>query len=59
MPLTLTTVPHTDDKGEFRAFLKADSDVQARLTPAEIDECFDLEHALRYAEQLVERAISS
>ena len=46
-------------EGEFRAFLKADSDVQARLTAAEIDECFDLEHALRYAEQLVERAISS
>jgi adenylosuccinate lyase len=46
-------------EGEFRSFLKADTDIQALLQPAEIDECFDLDHALRYAETLVERAIAS
>jgi adenylosuccinate lyase len=46
-------------EGAFRAFLKADADVAGRLTEAEIDECFDLQHALRYAERLVERAIAS
>jgi adenylosuccinate lyase len=44
-------------EGAFRSFLKADADVTSRLTPAEVDECFDLSHALRYAEQIVERAI--
>jgi adenylosuccinate lyase len=44
-------------EGEFRALLGADSDVSARLTPSELDGCFDLEHALRYAEVLVERAM--
>ncbi len=43
-------------EGEFRALLGADSDISSRLTPSELDGCFDLEHALRYAEQLVERA---
>jgi adenylosuccinate lyase len=43
-------------EGEFRALLAADVDVSSRLTPSELDACFDLEHALRYAEQLVERA---
>jgi adenylosuccinate lyase len=43
-------------EGEFRALLGADSDISSRLTPSELDACFDLEHALRYAEQLVERA---
>ena len=46
-------------EGAFRTFLKADADIQARLTAAEVDDCFDLQHALRYAEQLVERAIAS
>jgi adenylosuccinate lyase len=43
-------------EGEFRALLGADTDVSSRLTPSELDGCFDLEHALRYAELLVERA---
>jgi adenylosuccinate lyase len=43
-------------EGEFRALLGADADVSSRLTPSELDACFDLEHALRYAEELVERA---
>jgi adenylosuccinate lyase len=43
-------------EGEFRALLGADADISSRLTPSELDACFDLEHALRYAELLVERA---
>ena len=46
-------------EGAFRGFLKADPEVAAQLSALEIDECFDLEHALRYAERLVERAISA
>src|SRR6478609_6186044 len=44
-------------EGQFRALLGADSDVSARLSAAELDECFDLEHSLRFAEQIVDRAI--
>jgi adenylosuccinate lyase len=43
-------------EGEFRALLGADADVSSRITPSELDACFDLEHALRYADELVERA---
>jgi adenylosuccinate lyase len=43
-------------EGEFRALLGADSDIASRLTPDELGGCFDLEHALRYSELLVERA---
>jgi adenylosuccinate lyase len=46
-----------DGAGDFRALLGEDADVSARLSPSELDACFDLEHALRYAERLVERAI--
>jgi adenylosuccinate lyase len=45
--------------GDFRALLGDDTDVTSRLTPSELDECFDLEHALRYAETIVERAIGA
>jgi adenylosuccinate lyase len=44
--------------GEFRALLGADVDVMAKLSQAELDRCFDLDHALRWAETLVERAIA-
>jgi len=44
--------------GDFRELLAADADVAALLTPAEIDRCFDLGHALRWCETLVERAIA-
>ncbi len=46
-------------EGAFRGFLKEDGEISALLQPSEIDECFDLEHALRYATKLVERAINS
>ncbi len=44
-------------EGQFRALLGADADVSARLSAAELDECFDLEHSLRFAERIVDRAI--
>jgi adenylosuccinate lyase len=44
-------------EGDFRALLGADADVSSRLTAAELDACFDLHHALRYAEKLVDRAL--
>jgi adenylosuccinate lyase len=43
-------------EGEFRTLLGEDADISSRLTPGELTACFDLEHALRYAELLVERA---
>jgi adenylosuccinate lyase len=46
-------------EGQFRSLLGADEDVAARLSAAELDECFDLEHSLRFAEQIVDRAIRS
>jgi adenylosuccinate lyase len=46
-------------EGAFRDFLKGDAEVGALLSASEIDACFDLDHALRYAERLVERAIAS
>ena len=46
-------------EGDFRALLGADSEISSRLTPAELDACFDIDHALRYAEKLVDRALRS
>jgi adenylosuccinate lyase len=46
-------------EGSFRDFLKEDTELTALLTPGEVDECFNLEHALRYAQTLVQRAIDA
>jgi adenylosuccinate lyase len=46
-------------EGEFRALLEADAELRALVAPSELAECFDLEHALRWADQLVERALKS
>ena len=46
-------------EGAFRALLGEDPDVSSRLSPAELDRCFDLEHALRWADEIIERAIAS
>ena len=43
--------------GRFRALLGADKDVAERLTPAQLDACFDLEHHLRHAPFILERAL--
>jgi adenylosuccinate lyase len=44
-------------EGVFRELLGADPDVSSRLTPGELDACFDLGHTLRFAETIVERAV--
>jgi adenylosuccinate lyase len=44
--------------GGFKQNLLGDADVRARLSADEIERAFDLEHALRYAEALVERAVA-
>lgn len=46
-------------EGEFRALLGADTGITEHLSSDELDRCFDLEHALRWAEDIVERAIAS
>ena len=44
-------------EGQFRALLAGDADVSKLLSSADLDEAFDLEHSLRFAEQIVDRAI--
>lgn len=44
--------------GSFRENLAADADVSARLPRPKLDALFDLEHALRHAPTIVERALS-
>jgi adenylosuccinate lyase len=46
-------------EGVFRELLGGDGEISQLLTPGDLDECFDIEHALRYADTLVERAIRS
>ena len=43
--------------GRFRALLGADPDVASRLDAAALDACFDLEHHLRHAPAILERAL--
>jgi adenylosuccinate lyase len=42
-------------EGDFAALLKADSDVTAKLSNAEIDSIFDLGHHLRYVDTIFDR----
>jgi adenylosuccinate lyase len=46
-------------EGDFRRLLGDDPEISSRLSPADVDACFDIEHALRYAEKLVDRALKS
>jgi adenylosuccinate lyase len=43
--------------GSFRENLAADADVSAKLPRAKLDALFDLDHALRHAPTIVERAL--
>ena len=43
--------------GRFRALLGADPEVSARLDAAALDGLFDLEHHLRHADAILQRAI--
>jgi len=45
--------------GAFKTNLLADADVTAKLSVKDIERAFDLGHALRFAETIVERALSS
>ena len=45
-------------EGAFRALLGADADISAKLTAAEIDRAFDLQHHLRHAGSIVDRALA-
>jgi len=44
-------------EGAFRALLAGDPDIAARLSAAEIDRAFNLEHHLRFAGLVVDRAL--
>ena len=46
-------------EGGFRALLGADEDIHGRLDGTALDACFDLDHALRHADALVDRALSA
>ncbi len=43
--------------GRFRELLGADRDVTSRLSTADLDACFDLDHHLRHAPAILERAL--
>ena len=43
--------------GSFRENLAGDADVSARLSRAQLEQLFDLDHALRHAPEIVERAL--
>jgi len=45
-----------EEHGDFRQNLESDVDVSRLLSPSEIAQAFDLEHALRYAQEIVDRA---
>jgi len=45
-------------EGSFRALLGADAELAAKLSPAEIDKAFDLEHHLRHAGAIIDRALA-
>jgi len=45
-------------EGGFRELLKGDPDIAARLDASALDACFDLGHALRHADALVDRALA-
>jgi len=45
-------------EGRFRDFLAADTDVSAKLSKQKLDLLFNLDHALRHASTIVDRALS-
>jgi adenylosuccinate lyase len=47
-----------EGKGSFRALLGGDPDIAARLNAGEIDRAFDLEHHLRHAGAIIDRALA-
>jgi adenylosuccinate lyase len=43
--------------GRFRELLGDDADIKPRLDAKALDDCFDLEHHLRHAPEILERAL--
>ena len=48
-----------EEQGDFRSLLKADPEIGALLSAADIDRAFDLEHHLRHTGAIIDRALSS
>jgi adenylosuccinate lyase len=46
-------------EGRFRDLLGADPEITSRLSPAEIDRAFNLEHHLRHASAIIDRALGA
>jgi len=46
-------------EGRFRDLLLADIDIMAKLSASDIDRAFDLDHHLRFAGEIVDRALES
>jgi adenylosuccinate lyase len=46
-------------EGALRKLLGEDPEVTSRLGAADLDRCFDMAHAIRWADAIIERAISS
>jgi adenylosuccinate lyase len=47
-----------DEGGDFKSLLAADPEVHGRLPAGALDAAFDLEHHLRHADRIVDRALS-
>ncbi len=47
-----------EGQGKFRGNLGADPEIGAKLSPEEIDRAFDLAHHLRYAGEIIDRALA-
>jgi adenylosuccinate lyase len=45
-----------EDGANFRSVLLADSEITSRMTEREIDLCFDMEHHLRFVDEIFEKA---
>ena len=46
-----------DEGGDFKALLAADNEVSARLPAGALDAAFDLQHHLRHADRIIDRAL--
>jgi adenylosuccinate lyase len=46
-------------EGDFKALLGEDPDVKSRLATGELDKCFDLGHALRWSDEIIQRAVDA
>jgi len=49
---------HSAGQGQFRELLGKAPEIAKRLSPAELDACFDLDHHLRHARMIIDRALA-